>query len=143
VRILPSMILSLLLTPGQINILGARHKRRTKKIASECRQSWRVTTIDLNQQPIHFPPPGAGCLKKRLADSGKPVMFSAHDNGVAFGVSSAPDRPRHLTLWVDNQTDTSMTFFVCCSAFLLTHIPPSSGSKRHASRLQKAQTGRN
>ena len=49
-------------------------------------------------------------------------MFSANANGVAFGVSSAPDRPRHLTLWVDNQTDTSMTFFVCCSAFLLTHI---------------------
>jgi hypothetical protein len=49
-------------------------------------------------------------------------MFSAHDNGVAFGVSSAPDRPRDLTLWVDNQTDTSMTFFVCCSAFLLTQI---------------------
>jgi hypothetical protein len=40
-------------------------------------------------------------------------MFPVHD-GVAFGVSSGPDRPSTLVRWADNQTDKPAGFSYCC-----------------------------
>jgi len=48
-------------------------------------------------------------------------MFPAR-NGIAFGVSSEPDTPSSLILWLDNQTDKSEDFYFCCASTLFEHI---------------------
>jgi hypothetical protein len=48
-------------------------------------------------------------------------MFPAH-NGIAFGISSEPDKPSSLNLWVDNQTDKGESLYFCCVSTLFDHI---------------------
>jgi hypothetical protein len=39
-------------------------------------------------------------------------MFRERD-GIAFGVSSGPDKPSELYLWADNQTDKALSLPFC------------------------------
>jgi hypothetical protein len=68
-----------------------------------------------------LPPPGPACEKELFARLGKPYMFPAR-NGIAFGVSSDPNKSTRLFLWVDNQTEKSINFFTCCSQTLYEYI---------------------
>jgi len=61
------------------------------------------------------------CEKELLARRGRPFMFPARD-GIAFGVSSGPDRPLALYLWADNQTDKVQNLLFCCVSTLFEHI---------------------
>jgi hypothetical protein len=68
-----------------------------------------------------LPPPGPACEKELFARRGRPFMFPAHD-GIAFGVSSGPDKPVALHLWADNQTDKAESLYFCCVSTLFEHI---------------------
>jgi hypothetical protein len=68
-----------------------------------------------------LPPPGQGCEKELFARRGRPFMFPARD-GVAFGVSSRPDKPTDLYLWADNQTGEAVSLYFCCVSTLFDHI---------------------
>jgi hypothetical protein len=48
-------------------------------------------------------------------------MFTLHD-GVAYGVSVAPDKPGSVTIWMDNQTDKPQTTYLCCNATFVRYI---------------------
>jgi hypothetical protein len=67
-----------------------------------------------------LPPPGPACEKELFARRGRPFMFPAHD-GIAFGVSSGPDKPVTLHLWADNQTDKPESLYFCCVSTLFGH----------------------
>lgn len=66
-------------------------------------------------------PQGPACEKELFARRGNPFMFPVHD-GVAFGVSSGPDRPSALVRWADNQTDKPVEFYSCCNSTFFNSI---------------------
>src|SRR5882757_8738962 len=68
-----------------------------------------------------LPPHGPACEKELFARRGKPYMFPVRD-GIAFGVSSAPDKPSTLYLWVENQTEKTINFFTCCGQTIYEFI---------------------
>jgi hypothetical protein len=68
-----------------------------------------------------LPPPGPACEKELFARRGRPFMFPARD-GIAFGVSSGPDKPSALYLWADNQTNKAVDLLFCCVSSLFEHI---------------------
>jgi hypothetical protein len=68
-----------------------------------------------------LPPPGPACEKELFARRGKPYKFPARD-GIAFGVSSEPDKPSTLHLWVENQTEETVNLHTCCGQTLYEHI---------------------
>jgi hypothetical protein len=62
---------------------------------------------------------GPQCANEEFRKRGTPVMAPAN-RGVAFGVSSSPERPTRLYIWLDNQTDELQPYYACCgSTFML------------------------
>jgi hypothetical protein len=110
---------------GQLGASGVRQSH-LNVTDSKPGQS-RLACYDNRTPDSLLPPPGPECLKKELGQRGQPFMFSAHNDGSAFGVSSAPDKASKLTLWIDNQTDKAKSFFLCCTAALLSHIDVYDG----------------
>jgi hypothetical protein len=80
-----------------------------------------VACTDNSKKAGELPPPGPQCAKEEFAKRGHPFMFAAHD-GVAFGVSSGPDKPSTLYLWTDNRTEKDVDLYVCCLSTLFEHI---------------------
>lgn len=108
-----------LLVASQVGCPGALGQTATDKRPAP--NGSKVNCTDNNPLAKQLPPAGPACEQELLARRGRPFMFPAH-NGVAFGVSSEPDKPSLLHLWVDNQTDKSETFYVCCALTLFAHI---------------------
>lgn len=81
----------------------------------------KVACVDNSKRPSDLPPPGPGCAKQEFSKRGHPVMFHPH-GGIAFGISSDPDKPSALYLWVDNQTDKAQSLNVCCISTVFKHI---------------------
>ena len=48
-------------------------------------------------------------------------MFVLRD-GIAYGVSGAPDKSAVVAIWMDNQTDKPQIMYVCCNATFVRHI---------------------
>ena len=48
-------------------------------------------------------------------------MFSPRD-GIAYGVSVAPDKPGFITIWMDNQTERPQNLYICCNATFVRYI---------------------
>jgi hypothetical protein len=61
------------------------------------------------------------CAESDFALYGRPVMFSPRD-GIAYGVSLAPDKPGLVTIWMDNQTQKPQNVFICCNATFVRYI---------------------
>lgn len=55
------------------------------------------------------------CAETDFALYGRPVMFSPRD-GIAYGVSLAPNKPGFITIWMDNQTERPQNIYICCNA---------------------------
>ena len=89
----------------------------------------RVQCYDNSKAKRDWPLPGPECAKQVFAKFGEPFMFPAQ-NGIAYGISSTPDSPSNLSLWVDNQTPTTQDFYLCCISTLLDHIDVYD-EKRH------------
>jgi len=70
-------------------------------------------------------------------------MFSARD-GVAFGVSSSPDKSSALYLWADNQTGKAVSLYGCCvsTLFELIDVFDSEGHKMPSKTDQADQKAR-
>jgi hypothetical protein len=68
-----------------------------------------------------LPASGPACETELFARRGRPFMFPAR-YGIAFGVSSGPDKPSALYLWADNQTDKARSLPFCCVSTLFEHI---------------------
>jgi hypothetical protein len=99
------------------------------------------STIECMDRPYakDLPPPGPACEKELFARRGQPFTFSAH-NGVAFGVSSEPDKPPTLCLWADNQTDNPVNLLICCGSTLAEHIDIfDSEGHRVLSKMDRAE----
>jgi hypothetical protein len=97
--------------------------------------------IDCTDKPYakDLPPPGPACEKELLARRGHPFMFSTR-NGIAFGVSSEPDKPPTLYLWVDNQSDKPVNLLICCGSTLAEHIDIfDSEGHRVLSKMDRAE----
>ncbi len=90
-----------------------------------------------------LPPPGPACERELFARRGKPYMFTARA-GIAFGVSSAPDKPGRLYLWVDNQTEKAINLYTCCAQTLYEYIDiySSDGHRVLSKREQEIQKAR-
>lgn len=61
------------------------------------------------------------CAESDFALYGRPVMFPLR-NGIAYGVSVAPDKPASVTIWMDNQTEKPESFGFCCNATFVGFI---------------------
>jgi hypothetical protein len=86
-----------------------------------------------------LPSPGPACEKELFRRRGRPLMFPARD-GIAFGVSSGPDKPSELYLWVDNQTDKAVSLSFCCVSTLFAHIDIfDSEGHRVLSKVDRAE----
>jgi hypothetical protein len=81
----------------------------------------KVSCADNKPFAKPLPSPGPACEQEVFARRGRPFMFPAR-NGIAFGVSSEPDKPSSLNLWVDNQTDKAESLYFCCASTLFDHI---------------------
>jgi hypothetical protein len=81
----------------------------------------RVQCYDNSKAKRDWPLPGPECAKQVFAKFGEPFMFPPQ-NGIAYGISSAPDNPSNLSLWVDNQTPAPQYFLLCCISTVLDHI---------------------
>ena len=89
----------------------------------------RVECYDNSKPKRDWPLPGPECAKRVFAKFGQPFMFPAQ-NGIAYGISAAPDNPSNLSLWVDNQTPAPQDFYLCCISTVLDHIDVYD-EKRH------------
>jgi hypothetical protein len=63
----------------------------------------------------------ASCVDQEFRERGKPVMLPVL-NGVAFGVSAAPDNPENVSIWMDNQTDQAQSYLDECSVTFLRSL---------------------
>ena len=81
----------------------------------------RVECHDSSRPKRDWPLPGPECAKEVFAKFGQPFMFPAQ-NGIAYGISSAPDNPSNLSLWADNRTPTPQDFLICCASSVLDRI---------------------
>jgi hypothetical protein len=61
------------------------------------------------------------CVETELAQHGHPVMFPLR-NGVAYGVSLNPDKPLVVNIWMDNQTDKTQNYYICCNLTFAARI---------------------
>jgi len=80
-----------------------------------------VACTDNSKKASELPPPGPQCAKEEFAKRGQPFMFPAH-RGVAYGISSGPDRPSTLYLWADNRTEKEVDLLICCVSTLFDQI---------------------
>jgi len=97
-----------------------------------------VACTDNSKKASELPPPGPQCATEEFAKRGQPFMFPAHD-GVAFGVSSGPDKPPTLYLWTDNRTEKDVDLLICCVSTLFEHIDIyDSAGVRLLSKLDRA-----
>jgi len=63
----------------------------------------------------------ASCVDQEFRERGKPVMLPVL-NGVAFGVSAAPDNPENVSIWMDNQTEQAQSYLDECSVTFLRSL---------------------
>jgi hypothetical protein len=113
-------ILAVLLLPVIPNSSGQARHPASGNADAKSRESI-VACTDNSKKASELPPPGPQCAKEEFAKRGQPFMFAAHD-GVAFGVSSGPDKPFTLYLWTDNRTEKDVDLLICCVSTLFEHI---------------------
>lgn len=61
------------------------------------------------------------CAKASFAEYGHPVMFPER-LGIAYGVSESPSKANVVYIWMDNQTETLQTHYVCCEGSFMDFI---------------------
>jgi hypothetical protein len=104
------------------NQSGIAEVHRASSANSDTKSGESKVACSDNSKPAGaLPPPGPQCEKDEFAKRGRPFMFPAN-RGVAFGVSSVPDKPSTLYLWADNQTAKAESLYVCCISTLFEHI---------------------
>jgi hypothetical protein len=97
-----------------------------------------VACTDNSKTASELPPPGPQCHQEEFAKRGLPFMFPAH-NGVAFGISSGPDKPSTLSLWADNRTEKEVDLLICCISTVFEQIDIyDSAGVRLLSKLDQA-----
>ena len=116
--ILLSILLSLLSYMNQNDNVVAHSQGPSKPDNKPIVSKFSCTDI---ADARELPPPGPGCEKELLARRGRPYMFPAR-SGIAFGVSSGPDKPSTVYLWVENQTDKTIDMLRCCGKTLNDHV---------------------
>jgi len=81
------------------------------------------STVSCTDRPYSQELPNArpACEKELFARRGRPFMFPAR-NGIAYGVSSDPDKASELNLWVDNQSAEPVSAISCCAATLFREV---------------------
>lgn len=98
----------------------------------------RVVCTDSTKPKSQVPPPGPQCAEEEFAKRGKPVMSPAH-NGIAFGISSAPDNTMKVSIWMDNQLEQSQHYLMCCGSSFRDAIDVyDSGWRRLISKQEQA-----
>lgn len=83
--------------------------------------SSKVACVDYTIPKSQLLSPGSQCEAREFAKRGKPAM-SPPRNGVAFGVSSPPNEPATVYVWVDNRSDQPRSFYVCCGLSFLDAV---------------------
>jgi len=53
------------------------------------------------------------CEKTELSKLGQPLMFP-RPGSIAYGLSANPESPLELHIWIDNQTNAPVSYFVGC-----------------------------
>lgn len=99
---------------------AAPHRQSSVKVDAKSVES-KVACTDNSKPASALPPPGPQCERDEFGKRGRPYMFAANA-GVAFGVSSVPDKSSTLCLWADNQTEKAESLYVCCISTLFEHI---------------------
>lgn len=123
----------LLVNPGSVNA------RPQASVSPNSTSSGSTVSCADKPYAKDLPPPGPACEKELLARRGRPFMFPARD-GIAYGVSSAPDEPSALYLWTDNQTDKAVSLPFCCVQTLFARIDIfDSAGRRVLSRTDQAE----
>jgi hypothetical protein len=115
-----SLILAVLLILVNQSASVESHRQSSSNADVKSTES-KVACTDNSKPASALPPPGPQCEKDEFAKRGRPFMFPANA-GVAFGVSSVPDKPSTLYLWADNQTEKAESLYVCCISTLFEHI---------------------
>lgn len=116
-------------------------RQASANMDSQASQS-KVACVDNSKRPSELPPPGPECAKQEFSKLGHPVMFPPH-GGVAFGISSEPNKPSELHLWTDNQTDKTEYLYVCCISTVFDHIDVYDSQGHWAlSKAEAAAKGR-
>lgn len=83
--------------------------------------SSNVVCIDNSKPKSQLPPPGSRCAEEEFTKVGRPAMSPPHD-GIALGVSSPPNNPQTVYVWMDNQTDKPQSYYMCCRGTFLDDI---------------------
>jgi Carboxypeptidase regulatory-like domain len=68
-----------------------------------------------------LPDTGPACEKELFERRGRPFMFPVR-NGIAYGISSDPNKVSELTLWIDNQSAEPVRAMSCCVATLFGEV---------------------
>lgn len=136
-NLFPFMFAVVLILPNQSGLAEA-HGPSSAYAGTKSGKS-KVACIDNSKPASALPPPGPQCEKDEFAKRGRPFMFPAN-GGVAFGVSSVPDKPSTLYLWADNQTEKAESLYVCCISTLFEHIDVyDAGGHRVLSKMDLAE----
>jgi hypothetical protein len=96
-------------------------ERDRKWLASAPPAASKVVCVDNSKPKSQLPPPGPQCAEEESSRHGKPAMAPARA-GIAFGVSSSPGSPTNVNIWMDNQTDKSQYYSMCCRSSFLAAI---------------------
>jgi hypothetical protein len=130
-------ILAVLFFPVIPNSSGQARQPASGNTDAKSRESI-VACTDNSKPPSELPPPGPQCAKEEFSKRGQPFMFPAH-RGIAYGISSGPDKPSTLYLWADNRTEKDVDLLICCVSTLFEQIDIyDSAGVRLPSKLDQA-----
>jgi hypothetical protein len=115
-RLIVSLFAFFVCTPA----LSAQDVPRAEDTSTATKES-KVSCSDNKPSAKPLPPASPACEEEVLRRRGRPFMFPPR-NGIAFGVSSEPDKPSSLNLWADNQTEKPVSIPFCCASTIFEFI---------------------
>jgi hypothetical protein len=117
------LLLCICLTGFLVDAVPISHRQDSQAARpgeSGARQS-KIVCSEYRDPKSGLPLSGPQCAEKVYARWGMPVMSPAHD-GIAFGISSPPGKPMTVSVWMDNETEQTKQYLMCCRLTFLEAI---------------------
>ena len=94
---------------------------------------------DNTRPKSELPQPEPECAGEEFAKFGRPAM-SPVQGEVTFGVSSPLGKPTTVYIWMDNRTDQTKSYYMCCRSSFLDAIDVyDSAGQRLLSKAEQAE----